>query len=776
MQTERFQLFISELKNDLQGDESPPSLLAFRLHGTTWIEEETGEQADATTLAGITETQRSGSNWRATSSAVTFFPIASLNAIVIVEFSTVPKASTRTYFAQRIERCLRHSENEYRALYDTTTGLLSRAGLEAEVRSLLPEVSSSSKAVTTSMGEPSSAIWVLALDIDHFKQINDTFGHLYGDAVLKCFAQRVLDEAQKTESTTSPDLRIRVARSGGEEFFVVVSGTAVPNEIENFAESLRRVIAESPLPTELEWQGVSEGTAAGLSLPHPSERKVTVSIGVSSGVYPKDKSGVQFIEQLKNEADAALYRAKTSGRNTVRWFSGILQSGGRVLEHHQDTGVVAIDIGRQVKVRVGQEFFVYHPDFSGSTPFVFSDGRTKKRIGTYPKIHSGRIIAFDSQQEMSFCSVAEARGVKTFPPGSVLEAIPLGSITHLLPSSTLNPIPATDLSSAERLSSVIEELSTSKSAFSVVVFSLENAESLSDSRGSVFINASLARMYDSIRQTFPSTSTIAQIQPTQFAIAATGIASTQALRELTEKTLSQSTSASQGLTLFGAGAFTLGEDPQTHQLPAKNALEFARYAVSPGMRGKEKLAFFLPQEAWKVIQTSREAGLQPKGIADYHKLKELGVQDAKLENQAAACAIEIWPPIPELSLSASQNAVALDPRHGMYWANRAIAEFFFGDRSRAYDAFLQAPEITKIIETPKLSPLPKGKRFEFYTIPYALSMYGKYKQSADSVDIEKLTRCLGNALGPGVGLGPLTRPFRQEIETALNELTGLTAQ
>ncbi|RKH16405.1 GGDEF domain-containing protein [Corallococcus sp. CA047B] len=770
MRSKRFQLLINELTNELQGDETPPTFLAYRLVENTWKEETTGQQADATALTGITEASTSGSNWRAPNSTVAFFPITSLDAVVSLEFSTAPKASTRTIFSQRIDRCLRHSENEYRALYDTTTGLLSRAGLEAEVKSLLVEIPSSIETVTTGMGEPSASIWVLALDIDHFKQINDTFGHLYGDVVLKCFAQRILDESQRTESHLSSGARIRVARSGGEEFFVVVSGTAINSEVESLSESLRRVTAESPLPTEAEWQSAYGGSTAGLSLPHPSERKVTVSIGVSSGVCPRDKSGVQFVEQLKNEADAALYRAKTSGRNTVRWFSGILQSGGRVLEHHQDTGIVAIDIGRQVKVRVGQEFLVYHPDFSGFTPFVFSDGRTKKRIGTYPKMHSGRIIVFDSQQEMSFCATAEVRGIKAFPPGSVLEAIPLGSITHLLPSSPINPIPATDLSSVERLSSVVEELSSSNSDFSVIAFSLENSEPLSESRGSVFINASLARLYDSIRQSFPSLSTISQIQPMQFATVVTGMTSASKVRALMEKTLEQSTSASHGLTSFGAGAFISAGDSKAHQLPAKHALEFARYAVSPGMRGKEKFAFFLPHEAWKIVHASRDAGVHLKGIADYHKLKELGVQDAKLENQAATCAMEAASPIPELALSASQNAVTLDPKPGMYWANRAVAEFFFGDRSRAYDAFLLAPEVAKTIAAAEGSPPPNGRNFEFYSIPYSLSMHARYRQNPKSIDIGILLRCLKNASSIKVGLRLLTQSLIQEVEAALKEL------
>ncbi|RKG87878.1 GGDEF domain-containing protein [Corallococcus terminator] len=771
MHSKRLQLFLNELKNELQGEDPPLRFSAYRSVGTAWTEEGTGNQADTTALAGISEALKCGSHWRATSSPVTFFPITFFDAVISVEFPTAPKAATRTYFAQRIDRCLRHSENEYRALYDTTTGLLSRAGLEAEVKSLLP-APSSSKTITTNMGEPSESIWVLALDIDHFKQINDTFGHLYGDIVLKCFAQRILNESQKSESKLSPGTRISVARAGGEEFFVIISGTTINSEVETLSESLRRITAETPLPTEAEWQSTYGGATSGLSFPHPSERKVTVSIGVSSGVLPKGKSGVQFVEQLKNEADAALYRAKTSGRNTVRWFSGILQSGGRILEHHQDTGIVAIDIGKQVKVRAGQEFLVYHPDFSGLTPFVFSDGRTKKRIGTYPKMHSGRIIAFDTQQEMSFCSVAEARGIKAFPPGSVLEAIPLGSITHLLPSSPINPIPATDLSSIERLSSTIEELSKSKSAFSVIVFALENAESLSESRGSVFINAALARLYDSIRQAFPILSAISQIQSTQFAIVFTGTASEPTVRALIEKALEQATSPSHGPASFGAGAFTATGGSQPPQLPAKHALEFARYAVSSDIREKEKLAFFLPQETWKVMQTARNADLRLKGIADYHKLKELGIQDARLENQATVCALEVAPPIPELALSASQNAVTIDPKPGMYWANRAIAEFFYGDRTRAYDAFVLAPEVTKVLEAPEGSLPQEGRRFEFYSIPYSLSIYEKRKQNPKFIDANTLTRYLEKALLTKVGLHLLTQSFFQEVEAALKDLAG----
>ncbi len=163
-------------------------------------------------------------------------------------------------------------------------------------------------------------------------------------------------------------------------------------------------MADEPLPSEKEWNRFQgEPQWSPLQLPHASERRVTTSVGLATISAQGERGDTKCAcNRLLGEADTALYRAKSGGRNIVRRFEDILAKHGRILEHHVETGVVAIDIGSLVNVTQGQEFLVFHPQFSGDTPFVFSDGRTRKRIGTYPKYPHGRIVSFNVQPELSF--------------------------------------------------------------------------------------------------------------------------------------------------------------------------------------------------------------------------------------------------------------------------------------------------------------------------------------------------------------------------------------
>jgi len=123
------------------------------------------------------------------------------------------------------------------------------------------------------------------MDIDHFKRFNDTFGHLFGDKVLKHIAQLM------KKSLRSGDI---IARYGGEEFVILLPRTSI-KEAYDKVERLRNIIAKTTIKDEL------------------VEASVTVSFGVSS--YPEFSNNES---ELLKSADNALYEAKESGRNCVR--------------------------------------------------------------------------------------------------------------------------------------------------------------------------------------------------------------------------------------------------------------------------------------------------------------------------------------------------------------------------------------------------------------------------------------------------------------------------
>lgn len=124
---------------------------------------------------------------------------------------------------------------------------------------------------------------LLALDIDHFKRINDTYGHSAGDDVLRIVAR-----------TMDADVRAvdHLFRTGGEEFAVLLSGVDAATA-EQTAERLRQAVEARPIPVEGEKIGV------------------TISIGLATATADTDA------DALMNAADEALYDAKTQGRNRV---------------------------------------------------------------------------------------------------------------------------------------------------------------------------------------------------------------------------------------------------------------------------------------------------------------------------------------------------------------------------------------------------------------------------------------------------------------------------
>jgi len=152
------------------------------------------------------------------------------------------------------------------SLTDPLTGLSNRRGMQAQLGQWQRQ---------------SQPFAVIALDIDHFKQVNDNHGHEFGDRVLQHLAQ------QMSDCSRASDL---LCRSGGEEFLMLLPGTS-PEAARQVAERLRTRM----------------GSTCCADCP-----SVTVSAGVAH--WPNSAASV---EEVLKRADAALYRAKHAGRNRV---------------------------------------------------------------------------------------------------------------------------------------------------------------------------------------------------------------------------------------------------------------------------------------------------------------------------------------------------------------------------------------------------------------------------------------------------------------------------
>jgi len=170
-----------------------------------------------------------------------------------------------------------HDTLRYESAHDPLTALWNRGAI---ITFLKKEVERQQRS--------SQPLGVMMTDVDHFKKINDTYGHLVGDAVLKEVGRRLAQGLRAYDS---------VGRYGGEEFLVILPGCK-PADLVTSAERLRRRIADSKFET-------SAGSLV-----------VTLSIGIASG-NDDGGDGQPDSEQLLRAADTALYAAKAAGRNRV---------------------------------------------------------------------------------------------------------------------------------------------------------------------------------------------------------------------------------------------------------------------------------------------------------------------------------------------------------------------------------------------------------------------------------------------------------------------------
>jgi diguanylate cyclase len=161
------------------------------------------------------------------------------------------------------------------AMTDGLTGLTNRKAFDKYIRDCVED------AATTGL-----PLVLLMLDIDHFKNFNDTFGHQTGDQVLRLVA-RTLTDGVKGRDTA--------ARYGGEEFAIILPDTPLPAGVK-VGEALRRNIEGKEVVNKMNQKHLGQ---------------ITLSVGVAE-YYPGES-----ISDFIGRADAALYEAKRGGRNRV---------------------------------------------------------------------------------------------------------------------------------------------------------------------------------------------------------------------------------------------------------------------------------------------------------------------------------------------------------------------------------------------------------------------------------------------------------------------------
>ncbi len=160
-------------------------------------------------------------------------------------------------------------------LIDALTGLSNRKGLEQKIEKALSKQKTST-----------DSCCVLMIDIDHFKNINDTYGHLIGDKVIRFVADTLKKQVRGNDTVT---------RFGGDEFLVLLPNTSVSGAL-SVAENIRSAIEKTRI------KRLETGEFIG---------HITVSIGGARYLLGES------VNELISRADAALYKSKHRGRNRV---------------------------------------------------------------------------------------------------------------------------------------------------------------------------------------------------------------------------------------------------------------------------------------------------------------------------------------------------------------------------------------------------------------------------------------------------------------------------
>lgn len=194
---------------------------------------------------------------------------------IAITAQPMPGGGTVTTHQDITERRRSEAKIAHMALHDSLTGLPNRVLLNEQLGQALARA------------KRGAFVAAHLLDLDHFKNVNDTLGHPIGDRLLKLVTERLRLVARETDT---------VARMGGDEFAIVQVDATQPSDATALA---LRVIGEVSKPYEIDGHHIVIGTSVG------------IAVGPADGLDP---------DQLLRNADLALYRAKGDGRGTFRFF------------------------------------------------------------------------------------------------------------------------------------------------------------------------------------------------------------------------------------------------------------------------------------------------------------------------------------------------------------------------------------------------------------------------------------------------------------------------
>jgi diguanylate cyclase (GGDEF)-like protein len=594
--------------------------------------------------------------------------------IAVLELPRQTRNSTLNNHLERFDECIGTASTSYHAYYDELTGVLNRRGIKHFLESVSKDFRSNDGKTDGLAKQISNSadIALFAFDIDRFKSVNDTYGHDVGDVVLASFAARL--NAQVAALSQTYRAKFIFGRPGGEEFELMAIGSLSKHERHNIGELLLGVIREPFEP-----QGNGKELVQRGSGPKHLPTSVTASIGLSShqGFASHDKTD-EILSSLRKEADTALYRAKADGRDRLRTYADIRLKHGRVLEFHESSQLVQIDIGSNVGVFVGQDYTICFPPFTGSEKMRSATGGSRV-LGNYPMVVSAKAKIIKVDKEFSTAIVVERSSELPIPVGSLLRYVFTGS----------SVVPAQRISSLNSLTHPVVEiynhiqtLIENKSLLAILCFDVDIPDS--DTRqNDVVRDEILSLMHVAI----PSRSRIFYTPGCGVFAVITG--KTSAEKETIENIvdLIKSTIAKIGIKIF-TGICQCNSLP-SHACRSPEALIFYASTALKCLTNSE--AQVITFDEWTPIETINAWRKQREiehCIADYQQFRKFGFDFGELDNHlgvtiAEAGAVEHYP----LADAAFTRAATNDPGDTRFRANLALIMAMQGKFDEAYKEF-----------------------------------------------------------------------------------------
>jgi GGDEF domain-containing protein len=171
MQLARFNCLVDHILQDHDLSVLTQKPRVYRLYGNSWYNQEGNVVDDVVIVRNLNLTRGRVGPWRERNGCEVFLPVKDLDVVVVATFWSPPRKPTYTRVDTIIQRCLQRSQDAFDADHDPLTGLLNRRGFEKE-RSTLGSVNALDHG---SLETP--ALVLASMDLDFFKQVNDSFGH-----------------------------------------------------------------------------------------------------------------------------------------------------------------------------------------------------------------------------------------------------------------------------------------------------------------------------------------------------------------------------------------------------------------------------------------------------------------------------------------------------------------------------------------------------------------------------------------------------------------------